>query len=90
MHVVLTIVWIYLQQLGKLHWNPREKPKIKSIREKRRINPNKTCSGSVVEGFIWLYTGDRFRQREICMTEWGILEEGAHKQRYCIYTHTCP
>ena len=37
-------------------------------REKRRINPNKTCSGSVVEGFIWLYTGDRFRQREICMT----------------------
>ena len=20
------------------------------------------------------------------MTEWGILEEGAHKQRYCIYT----
>ena len=68
----------------------RQKPKIKFIREKRRINPNKTCSGSVVEGFIWLYTGDRFRQREICMTEWGILEEGAHKQRYCIYTHTCP
>ena len=72
MHVVLIIVWIYLQQLGKVPVEGKN-PEIKSIREKRRINPNKTCSGSVVE------TGDGFRQREICMTEWGILEEGAHK-----------
>ena len=59
-------------------------------REKLRKKTNKTCSGSVVEVFSWLYTGDGFRQRKICMAEWGILEEGAHKQRYCIYTHTCP
>ena len=40
----------------------REKPKIKSIREKRRINPNKTCSGSVVEvsvGYILEIGSDR-------------------------------
>ena len=40
----------------------REKPEIKSIREKRRINPNKTCSGSVVEvsvGYILEIGSDR-------------------------------
>ena len=37
-------------------------PEIKSIREKRRINPNKTCSGSVVEvsvGYILERGSDR-------------------------------
>ena len=58
--------------------------------EKLEIKGKNSCSGSVVEVFSWLYTGDGFRQRKICMAEWGILEEGAHKQRYCIYTHACP
>ena len=82
MHVVLTIVDLHI--VTTFREVPLEPPEIKSIREKLRINPH---SGGVVEGFSWLY---RFRQREICMAEWGILEEGAHKQRYCIYTHTCP
>ena len=85
MHVVLT----YSDNiLGSATGTPRGKNRDK--REKLRKNPNKTCSGSIVEVFSWLYTGDGFRQRKICMAEWGILEVGAHKQRYCIYTHTCP
>ena len=51
----------------------------------KRKTPNQTCSGSVVEVFSWLYSRDGFRQRKICMAEWGILEEGAHKQRYYTY-----
>ena len=87
-------LWIYLRIVTTFREVPLEHPgkntDIKSIRENLRMNPNKTFSGCVVEGFSWLYTEDRFRQREICMAEWGILEEGAHKLRYCIYTHTCP
>ena len=54
-------------------------------RGKKPKTPNQTRSGSVVEVFSWLYTGDGFRQRKICMAEWGILEEGAHKQRHYTY-----
>ena len=85
MYVVLT----YSDNiLGGSTGTPRGK---KEIKGKTQENPrNRTCSGSAVKGFGWLYTGNGFRQREICMAEWRILEEGAHKQRYCIYTHTCP
>ena len=34
MHVVLTIVWIYLQQLGKCHWNPQGKTQDKTHKGK--------------------------------------------------------
>ena len=58
---------------------PGEKKEIKG----KNSGKKKTCSGSVVEVFSWLYTGDGFRQRKICMAEWGILEVGART----VYTH---
>ena len=39
MHVVLTIVWIYLQQLGKCHWNPQGKTEDKIRKGKTQDKP---------------------------------------------------
>ena len=64
---------IYGQHFGKCHWNPQGK------NGDKRKTSNQTCSGSVVEV---LYTGDGSDRG---MAEWGILEEGAHIQRYYTY-----